>query len=139
MLWDSRNIRDIMRFDLLSDMMSSLKNGDNVGKKETVVPASTLLRDTLKVLQKHDFIGNFEYIDDGRGGKFKIQLKGKINNCGSIRPRFAARLDEFEKFEHRFLPAAGFGFLIVSTSKGIMTHVDSRNQKIGGRLLAYIY
>ena len=35
----------IMRFDLLSDMMSGIKNGDNVGKKEVVIPASKLLRD----------------------------------------------------------------------------------------------
>lgn len=129
----------IMRFDLLSDMMSGIKNGDNVGKKEVVIPASKLLRDVLKVLQKHEFVGNFEFVDDGRGGKFKIQLKGSVNNCGAIRPRFATRIDEFEKFEHRFLPAAGFGLLIVSTSKGVMTHDDAKKHKIGGKLLAYVY
>lgn len=128
-----------MRFDLLSDMMSGIKNGDNVGKKEVVIPASKLLRDVLKVLQKHEFVGNFEFVDDGRGGKIKIGLKGAVNNCGAIRPRFATRLAEFEKFEHRFLPAAGFGLLIVSTSKGVMTHDDAKKHKIGGKLLAYVY
>jgi len=128
-----------MRFDLLSDMMSGIKNGDNVGKKETVIPASKLLRDVLKVLQKHEFVGNFEFVDDGRGGKFRIQLKGSVNNCGSVRPRYAVRLNEYEKFEHRFLPAAGFGLLIVSTSKGVMTHDDAKKQKVGGKLLAFVY
>ncbi len=128
-----------MRHDLLSDMLSAVKNGDNVGKKEAVVPASKLLREVLKVLQRHNFIGNFEYVDDGRGGKFKIELKGKINSCGSIKPRFSVHSGEYEKFERRFLPASGFGLLILSTSKGVLIHEDAKAKKIGGKLLAYVY
>ncbi len=47
--------------------------------------------------------------------------------------------EEFEKFEKRFLPAKDFGFLILSTSKGIMTHLAAKEKSIGGKLLAYVY
>ena len=128
-----------MKFDILSDVLSSIKNGDRVGKREVVTPASKLIKEVLLLLQKNKFIGDFEYIDDGKGGKFKIQTLGKINNCNSVRPRYFVKKDEFEKYERRFLPSAGFGFLIVSTSKGIMIHEDAIKKGIGGNLLGFVY
>jgi len=128
-----------MRHDLLSDVLSAIKNGDNYGKRETLTSASKLVKEVLLILQKNKFIGDFEYIDDGRGGKFRVQLLGNVNKCGPIRPRFPVKRDEYEKWEKRFLPAAGFGFLIVSTSKGIMTHIEAKDKGLGGKLLAYCY
>jgi small subunit ribosomal protein S8 len=48
-------------------------------------------------------------------------------------------MDEYEKFEKRFLPAKGVGVLIVSTIKGIMTHEEAKGKTLGGRLIAYCY
>ncbi|MDZ4226799.1 MAG: 30S ribosomal protein S8, partial [Candidatus Pacearchaeota archaeon] len=59
--------------------------------------------------------------------------------CGVVKPRFPVKLDEFEKFEKRYLPAKNFGIIIVSTSNGIMTHIEAKEKKLGGRLIAYIY
>jgi small subunit ribosomal protein S8 len=128
-----------MRHDLLSDVLSAIKNGERVGKDETIVPASKLAKNVLLILQKHKYIGDFEYIDDKRGGKFRIQLLGKINDCNAIRPRFFVKKDEYEKWEKRYLPAAGMGFLIVSTSSGVMIHIEAKEKGIGGTLLAYVY
>ena len=44
-----------------------------------------------------------------------------------------------EKWEKIYLPSRDFGFLIMSTPKGIMTHLDAKENNTGGRLLAYIY
>jgi small subunit ribosomal protein S8 len=98
-----------------------------------------MVRDVLRLLQSSGYIGEFELIDDRRGGKFRIMLKGTVNNCGAIRPRFSVKADGYEKWERRYLPAAGFGLLIVSTPNGIMTHTDAKTKKIGGKLLAYVY
>ena len=84
-------------------------------------------------------IGNFEYVDDNRAGKFNVELLGNINKCGVIKPRHAVKKDEFEKFEKRYLPAKNFGILIVTTPQGIMTHNEAKERGIGGRLLAYMY
>jgi len=46
---------------------------------------------------------------------------------------------EFEKFEKRFLPARGFGILIISTTSGVITHEEAREKNIGGKLIGYIY
>ena len=45
----------------------------------------------------------------------------------------------YEKYEKRFLPAKGFGILIVSTPKGLMTHEEARKKKLGGVLIVYVY
>jgi len=128
-----------MRHDLLSDVLSAIKNGDNYGKRETLTSASKLVKEVLLILQKNKFIGDFEYIDDGRGGKFRVQLLGNVNKCGPIRPRFPVKRDGYEKWEKRFLLAGGFGFLLVSTSKGVMTHIEAKEKGLGGKLLAYCY
>jgi small subunit ribosomal protein S8 len=128
-----------MRHDLLSDVLSAIKNGERQGREEAITPASKLIKNVLLLLQKHKYIGDFEYVDDNRGGKFKVQLQGKINDCNSIRPRFTVKKEDYEKYEKRFLPAVGMGFIIVSTPQGVMTHMEAKEKGVGGSLLAYVY
>ncbi|PSH00976.1 MAG: 30S ribosomal protein S8, partial [Nanohaloarchaea archaeon SW_7_46_7] len=47
--------------------------------------------------------------------------------------------DEFEKWAKRYLPAQGFGEILVTTSQGVMTHSKARKEKVGGKLLGYVY
>jgi small subunit ribosomal protein S8 len=91
------------------------------------------------MIQLNGYIGEFEFIDDGRSGKFKVQLLGRINKCGAIRPRFSVRMDEFEEWEKKFLPSREVGMLIVSTSKGVVSHKEAMEKRMGGRLLAFVY
>jgi small subunit ribosomal protein S8 len=126
--------------DPLADAMSTIYNSEIVGKPEVVIaPASGLLERVLQVMQTKGYIGEFERIDDGKSGRFRIQLMGRTNKCGVIKPRYPVRRDGFEKFEKRFLPAYNYGILIVTTPEGVMTHEDAKVRGIGGRLLAYVY
>jgi small subunit ribosomal protein S8 len=93
----------------------------------------------LRVMQKNGYVGEFEFIDDGRAGKYRIQLLGRVNRCGVIKPRFAMKIQDIENWEERFLPSRDIGVLIVSTPKGVVSHADARTSKTGGRLLAYVY
>ncbi|MEM5773080.1 MAG: 30S ribosomal protein S8 [Candidatus Aenigmatarchaeota archaeon] len=128
-----------MNKDNLADALVAIKNAEKVGKRECVIPASKLIKSVLKILQSKDYIGQFEFIDDGKSGKFRVELKGKIIDCNAIKPRFSVRIDEFEKFEKRFLPARDIGILIVSTPKGIIDHKKAKELRTGGKLLAYCY
>ncbi|MBS3052009.1 MAG: 30S ribosomal protein S8 [Candidatus Aenigmarchaeota archaeon] len=128
-----------MRQDTLADVFSIIRNAEKVGKTGCVTPASNLAREVLKIIQKLGYIGVFEFIDNGRSGKFRIELKSKINGCNVIKPRYSVKAGEFEKFEKRFLPARGFGILIISTTSGVITHEEAREKNIGGKLIGYIY
>jgi small subunit ribosomal protein S8 len=68
-----------------------------------------------------------------------VQLFGRINKCGAIKPRLPVGSREIESWEKRFLPSRDMGVLVVSTSQGILSHIEAKKQKIGGRLLAFVY
>jgi small subunit ribosomal protein S8 len=128
-----------MRHDLLADVFATIKNTEEIGRAECVTAASKVIKGVLKVMQKHGYIGEFEYIDDGKGGRFRIRLMGKINNCNVIRPRFSVQTRDFIRWEKRYLPADKVGVLIVTTSRGIMDQRDAVKNKTGGKLLGFVY
>lgn len=128
-----------MRHDVLADAMSVLKNAENVGKKEcNIRPASKLIGEMLNIINEQGYIAGFEKVEDGKGGRFNVKLKGRINNCNVIKPRPSVSKDGYTRFEKRFLPALDFGTLIVSTPGGMKAHGEVKN-KSGGVLLAYIF
>jgi len=126
--------------DTLADALSAIKNAEMVGKFEVVVkPSSKLIANVLKIMKDYEYIEEFEFIDDGKSGKFIVKLKGRINKCGVIKPRFSVKVREFEKWESRYLPARNLGILILTTSKGVLSHHEAKKLGIGGELLAYVY
>ncbi|KUG20397.1 MAG: 30S ribosomal protein S8 [Methanomicrobiaceae archaeon] len=128
------------RTNPIADAMSTIKNAGDAGKNEVIVePASKLLGAMLRVMQENNYIAGFEFIDDGRGGQFRVQLRGTINRCGAITPRFSMPVRDMEFWESQYLPAKNFGILIVSTSRGVMSHNQAREEGIGGQLLGFVY
>ena len=126
--------------DTIADALVSIKNADNAVKQECIFrPASRLLGEILKVMQRNGYIAGFEFVDDGRDGFYRIALQGKINECRAIKPRHAVSRNGFEKFEKRYLLSRDIGILIVTTPKGVLTHKEAKEQGVGGRLLAFIY
>jgi small subunit ribosomal protein S8 len=129
-----------MQNDPLSDALSRINNAAMAGRREVLIrPASKLIGRVLKIMEDHSYIEEFEYIEDSRGGMFRVRLAPSINRCGAIKPRFSVKRNEMEKFESRYLPAQDFGILIITTNRGVMTHTDAKKMGIGGKLLAYVY
>jgi len=126
--------------DPLASVLSNILNYEKNGRSIVyATPCSTIIKATLKIFNEKGFIGKYEEIKDGKANILKINLLGKINKCGVIKPRFAIKSNSFEKYEKRFLPAIDFGVLIVTTNKGIMTHTKAKEQNLGGKLVAYCY
>ncbi len=126
--------------DPLANALNTIMNNEVRHKKECIIcPASNLVGRVLRIIQSKGYIGEIEFIDDGRTGKFRIQLFGRINDCRSVKPRFSVKIKDMEKWERRFLPARNLGAIIISTPKGVMTHEAARDQSLGGKILAYVY
>lgn len=129
-----------MRFDPFADALTHIKNSDFVAKKScTVMPASKLLVNTLKILLDEKYIAGYELKTKANMKTAVIKLNGMLTNLRAIKPRFAVSYLNLEKFEKRYLPSRNVGLLILSTPKGLKTHVVAKREKIGGRLLAYVY
>jgi small subunit ribosomal protein S8 len=126
--------------DTLTNGLITIINNEMRNKRECVIsPASKLLGRVLRIMQLNGFIGEFEFIDDGRAGKFKVQLLGRINKCGAVKPRFPVKVDGYENWEKKFLPSRDVGIMVVSTSQGVIAHREAEEKNLGGRLLAFIY
>ena len=130
----------MMQFDPLNDALAKLFNAEQAGRYNVdLSPASKLLGSVLEIMQTSGYVGEIEKNDDGRGGKFIVQLRGAINQCGVVKPRHSVRRQEFDKWEGRYLPALYFGLLFWPTNSGVMHHKDAKENRIGGKLLAYVY
>ena len=129
-----------MQSDPLNDAMSIIKNAALVGKSDCMItPSSKLIGRVLKVMQESGYINAFEFIEDGRAGMFKVDMKGTINNCGVIKPRYSIKRTELDKWESRYLPAQDFGVLILTTTEGVVSHMKAKELGVGGKLLAFVY
>lgn len=126
--------------DPLANALSKILNFEIVSKKEAYIfPSSKVIKKVLDIMINKNYIGKYTLLKENCGEIIKLELLGKINKCGVIKPRLSVKSTGFEKFEKRFLPAQGFGIIIVSTTKGIMTNEEAKKKNLGGKLLAYVY
>ncbi|WP_445476166.1 30S ribosomal protein S8 [Methanococcoides methylutens] len=126
--------------DPLADALSTIKNAEAVGKDScTIRPASKLIGNVLKVMKDRGYIGEFEFVEDGKAGIYTVELIGRINKCGAIKPRYSVGATEFEKWEKQFLPAKNFGVLILTTPQGVISQYEARENNVGGQLLSFVY
>ena len=126
--------------NILANLFVTLYNNETRRNRDCLIlPTSKLVVEVLKTLQKDGYIGEFEHIDDKRGGKFKINLLAKITKCGAISPRFKVKRDEYNRWEQQYLPAYDRGMLLVTTNQGVMSHHEAVEKGIGGFLVGYVY
>lgn len=126
--------------DPLASVLSGILNHEKVSKKVFVTQSnSKLIRNVLDILRDNGYIGAYEVTENGRGGLLSINLLGKINKVGVIKPRYQVKFSEINNVENQHLPARGFGLLFISTNQGLMTNEEAKEKGIGGRLIGYCY
>lgn len=128
------------RTSVLADALNAINNAEKTGKRQVLIrPSSKVIIKFLSVMQKHGYIGEFEYIDDHRSGKIVVQLTGRLNKCGVISPRFNVKIGDIERWTDNLLPARQFGLVILTTSAGIMDHEEARRKHVSGKILGFVY
>lgn len=126
--------------NILANLFVTLYNSETRRKDTCLVyPTSKLGVEVLKALHKDGYIGDVEYVDDKRGGKFRISLLARITKCGAISPRFKVRSGEYAHWERQYLPSYDRGMLLVTTNEGVISHHEAVNRGIGGFLIGYVY
>ncbi|XBI30015.1 hypothetical protein VPH35_053858 [Triticum aestivum] len=130
----------MVRVSVLNDALKSMYNAEKRGKRQVMIrPSSKVIIKFLIVMQKHGYIGEFEYVDDHRSGKIVVELNGRLNKCGVISPRFDVGVKEIEGWTARLLPSRQFGYIVLTTSAGIMDHEEARRKNVGGKVLGFFY
>ncbi|KAL2006579.1 hypothetical protein VTN00DRAFT_9247 [Thermoascus crustaceus] len=130
----------MVRTSVLNDALNAINNAEKAGRRQVLIrPSSKVIVKFLTVMQKHGYIGEFEEVDDHRSGKIVIQLNGRLNKCGVINPRYNVQLRELEKWVVQLLPSRQFGFVVLTTSAGIMDHEEARRKHVAGKILGFFY
>ena len=124
----------------LADALKTMANASRRGKRQVLLrPTSKVLIKFLTVMQKHGYISEFELVDDHRGGKIIVELNGRLNKCGVVSPRYNMALTDIEDFSTYLLPSRQFGFVVMTTSLGIMDHEEAKRKHTGGKVLGFFY
>ena len=126
--------------DSLANALKAINNAEKRGKRQVLLrPSSKVVIRFLTVMMKHGYIGEFEVVDDHRGGKIVVNLTGRLNKVGVISPRFDIGIRDIEKWTNNLLPSRQFGFIVMTTSGGIMDHEEARRKHLGGKILGFFF
>lgn len=132
----------MMITDPIADMLTRIRNANNVKHKSVEIPASNMKKRLAEILLDEGFIKKFEIIEDKKQGVVKIDLKYGENEEKVItglkrisKPglRVYAKADEVPRV------LGGLGIAIISTSQGIMTDKEARKLGIGGEVVCYVW
>ncbi|XP_013379123.1 40S ribosomal protein S15Aa isoform X1 [Lingula anatina] len=130
----------MVRMNVLADALNTICNAEKRGKRQVLIrPCSKVIVRFLTVMMKHGYIGEFEIIDDHRSGKIVVNLTGRLNKCGVISPRFDVAIRDLEKWTSNLLPSRQFGYLVLTTSGGIMDQEEARRKHLGGKILGFFF
>lgn len=128
--------------DTIADMLTRIRNANQMRYTEVKVPASNLKVELARILKEEGFIKNYKVVDENTQGMIYLTLK-----YGENKQRVITGLKRISKPGLRVYAKAsevpkvlnGLGIAIISTSKGVMTDKEARRQNLGGEVLAYIW
>jgi small subunit ribosomal protein S8 len=129
--------------DTIADFLTRIRNAVMAGHRIVEIPSSNLKKEMTKILKEKGYIMDFKFEDDNKQGIIKIALKyhpvtkaPAINHIARISSPGLRRYSSVDTMP-RVLN--GLGIAILSTSKGVMTDKEAKEQRVGGEVLCYVY
>ncbi|CAP18542.1 30S ribosomal protein S8 [Candidatus Phytoplasma mali] len=126
--------------DNIADMLTRIRNANQMHHLQVVVPISKLKVEILKVLKEEGFIKNFFIKEFKReiiiSLKYTIERERVIKGLKKISKPGLKVYTSVEKIPKVL---SGLGIALISTNKGILTDNKARLEKVGGEVLAYIW
>ena len=128
--------------DPIADMLTRIRNANQMRYKEVEVPASKMKLEIARILKEEGFIADYKVKKNNVQNIISLNLK-----YGEKKERVITGLKRISKPGLRVYAKAeeiptvlnGLGIAIVSTSKGVMTGKDAKKQSLGGEVLAYVW
>lgn len=129
--------------DPISDMLTRVRNASSAMHEEVLIPRSKIKENIARILTEEGYVDSYELLEeDGTHQKIKIKLR-----YNEDRERAIMGLRRISKPGRRVYRSAGqlprvlggMGIAIVSTSQGVMTDRQARQERVGGEVLAYVW
>ena len=128
--------------DKIADMLTRIRNANQLKYETVEVIGTKMTLGIAEILKKEGYIADFTHEKSIKGDKLTLTLK-----YGEKKERVITGLKRISKSGLRVYAGAdeiprvlnGLGIAIISTSKGLMTDKEARNERLGGEVLAYIW
>jgi small subunit ribosomal protein S8 len=128
--------------DPIADLLTRIRNA-NIAYHETLdIPASKVKGSLLQLLKDEGFIRDFAYIEDGKQGTLRLQMKygaGKERVISGLKRISRPGLRVYERRDEIPRVLGGLGIAILSTSRGLMTDKQARQAGLGGEVVCYVW
>lgn len=131
-----------MIFDQIADMLTRIRNALTVKHASVEIPASQIKKAIADLLVSEGYVKSVEIVGEGVQKNIKIDLKYGPDNqkvISGIKRISKPGLRIYSSVEDLPKVLNGLGIALISTSKGIMTDKQAREQKVGGEVLAYVW
>ena len=129
--------------DPIADYLTRIRNAISANHRVVQVPASNLKKEVTKVLYDKGYIRNYKFEDDNKQGTIKIALKynpqTKQSAITSLERVSTPGLRKYTGADNLPRVLNGLGIAILSTSKGVISDKEARNENVGGEVLCYVY
>jgi small subunit ribosomal protein S8 len=128
--------------DPISDYLTRLRNAIKANHRMVEIPASNIKKEITKIMFEKGYILNFKFEDDNKQGIIKIALKyNSQTKVSAIKELVRVSRPGLRKYTGaEALPKVlnGLGIAIISTSQGLMTDKEARNNHVGGEVICYV-
>ena len=127
-----------MMTDPIADMLTRIRNAQQVGKPTVAFPNSRIKRAILDVLKEEGYIGDYTVSEDGREIEMMIRYHGGAPVIESIRRHSHPGLRRYSSVKDLPLVRNGLGISVVSTPKGVVSDHRARELQVGGEILCEV-
>lgn len=128
--------------DPIADMLTRIRNANQVSHSTVSMPSSKLKVQLAKLLKEEGFIADYSVKEDGKFKVLEITLKYDAKNKPIITKLERVSkpgLRNYSKAKNLPKVLGGMGIAVVSTSKGLLTDRKARKENLGGEVLCYVY
>ena len=127
--------------DPIADMLTRIRNANQMKKKTVDMPASKLKLQIAELLKNEGYITNYREVNQEPQNVLRVTLKYVQNErvVKGLKRISKPGLRVYAKTNEMPKVLNGLGIAVVSTSKGLMTDREARKQRVGGEILAYVW
>lgn len=128
--------------DPIADFLTRIRNANSIGMKQVSSPSSKMRVAIAEILKEEGFINDFSVEEDNKQNVITLDLKYGANDekvIGGLRRISKPGLRIYASAEEVPKVLNGLGIAIISTSNGVITDKEARQQNVGGEVLAYVW
>jgi small subunit ribosomal protein S8 len=137
-----RRYSNMTMTDPVADMLTRIRNANNVGHATVDIPASRMKKSIADILAEEGYIKGYDIIEGDSQDTIRVRMKYGADRekvITGIKKISKPGLKVYAKKDEVPRVLGGLGVAIISTSRGIISDKEARKQGVGGEVICYVW